>query len=214
MISDKEAIERVVEILLFLVLASFLLTSLLDYFSNYNVNTSGTFLSRLLDYFLYHFLPVWKIIALIISGLAVAGIIHNLWKLRAINIAENLFFNSGIIAGKIDNERLVEEPKNERWEQILKYLNSDNSSDWRQSILEADIMLEELLRDLGYPGDSMGEMLKAVEKEDFLSLEEAWEAHKIRNTIAHSGGEFQLNQRETRRVIGLYEKVFREFDIV
>ena len=74
-------------------------------------------------------------------------------------------------------------------------------------------MLEELLRTLGYVGESVGEMLKSVEKSEFLTIEDAWEAHKIRNAVAHSGGDFQLNERETKRVVTLFESVFKEAGI-
>jgi hypothetical protein len=53
--------------------------------------------------------------------------------------------------------------------------------------------------------------MKSIEKSDFNSIDMAWEAHKIRNSIAHEGSDFLLNQREAKRVIGLYEIVFREF---
>ena len=82
------------------------------------------------------------------------------------------------------------------------------------AIIEADVMLEELLETAGYVGGSVGEMLKSVDKNEFLSIESAWEAHKIRNSVAHSGGNFQLNERETKRVIALFEEVFKEFGVI
>ena len=75
-------------------------------------------------------------------------------------------------------------------------------------------MLNELMKAAGYQGDSLGEMLKSVEKSDFVTLDAAWEAHKVRNQIAHQGIDFVLNQREAKGVIALYEKVFKEFKII
>jgi transposase len=60
----------------------------------------------------------------------------------------------------------------------------------------------------------MGERMKAIEKSDFNTIDDAWEAHKARNNIAHQGGGFALNQREARRIISLYERVFREFQLI
>jgi len=211
MISDSEATERIIGLLLLLVFLSLLLTGLLNYFNNLGTNDIW---AKIMDYFLKNIWPWWKIVAVLVSILAILGIIYNSWKLRAINISENLIFNPGLGIVATDEGREVREPKNERWEKILEYLNSDNPSDWRQAIIEADVMLEELLRTLGYHGDSLGEMLKSAEKEDFLSIDDAWEAHKMRNTIAHAGGDFQLNERETRRIISLFENVFKEFNLV
>jgi transposase len=67
---------------------------------------------------------------------------------------------------------------------------------------------------MGYMQESIGEKLKSIEPSDFTNIENAWEAHKIRNTIAHEGSEFLINEREAKRVIGLYESVFREFEYI
>ena len=75
-------------------------------------------------------------------------------------------------------------------------------------------MLDEMLDSVGYRGETMGDKLKSVEKSDFLTLDLAWEAHKIRNAIAHEGAEFTIDQREARRVISLYERVFQEFEFI
>ena len=105
-------------------------------------------------------------------------------------------------------------PLTEKWRKIVEKSESENASDWRLCIIEADIMLDDLLTTLHLPGDTMGEKLKAVEKSDFNTIEYAWEAHKARNMIAHEGQNFLLNQRETRRIISLYGAVFKEFFLI
>ena len=67
---------------------------------------------------------------------------------------------------------------------------------------------------MSLPGNTIGEKLKAVEKSDFISLDNAWEAHKVRNSIAHEGMNHILNQREVNRVIDMYKTVFEEFRII
>jgi hypothetical protein len=112
-----------------------------------------------------------------------------------------------------EGERAVPvEPKREskRWESVLAHANTSTPNDWRIAILDADIMLDDLLTKKGYIGASVGEKLKQVHKSDWLALDAAWDAHKVRNEIAHGGLKHQLNEREVRRVISLYEAVFRE----
>jgi len=104
--------------------------------------------------------------------------------------------------------------KNERWEELLNHLFSENSSDWKLAIIEADSMLEVLMDQMGYKGENLGEKLKAVDRERFRSIDDAWEGHIIRNRIAHEGSQFELTQREAKRVISLYEQVFREFGYI
>lgn len=104
--------------------------------------------------------------------------------------------------------------ENKRWKQIVAHIASEEESDWRLAILEADIILDEMLESMGYHGDSVSERLKKVEPSDFTTLDNAWEAHKIRNKIAHEGVMYPLNHREAKRVIALYESVFKEFRFV
>lgn len=100
---------------------------------------------------------------------------------------------------------------NRRWQQILQNVNSENTTDWRMAIIEADIILDEMTVKMGYRGDTLGERLRAVEKSDFNTIDLAWEAHKVRNAIAHDGANYQITQREAKRVIDLYSQVFKEF---
>lgn len=211
--SDRKTIEQIISILALLLLLAALASALFNYIDNLELGASSSLWARIVNYFLQHIWPIWKFIAAILSIFAVFGIIYNSWKLAGINAEENLIYNP-ILGVSTSEEEEVIEAKNDKWEQIIKYSNSLNPSDWRQAIIEADVMLEELLRNLGYVGESAGEMLKSVDKSDFLTIEDAWEAHKMRNAIAHSGGDFQLNERETKRVIALFGKVFTEFDVI
>ncbi len=98
-----------------------------------------------------------------------------------------------------------------RWTNVLNRLASHNEADWRLSIIESDILLNDMLGRMGYVGETMADKLKQVEKADFNTIDLAWEAHKVRNRIAHDGGTFHMTKQEAERVIGLYKKVFEEF---
>ncbi|OHA34657.1 MAG: hypothetical protein A2928_03935 [Candidatus Taylorbacteria bacterium RIFCSPLOWO2_01_FULL_45_15b] len=101
--------------------------------------------------------------------------------------------------------------ENVKWKRVMEHVESANANDWRLAILEADIMLDEFMENLGYHGDTLGEKLKKVEKSDMNSIDKAWEAHKIRNLIAHEGGDFVISHREARRVVNMYREVFEEY---
>lgn len=107
----------------------------------------------------------------------------------------------------------AKENENKKWLEVERLVSSDNESDWKLAVIEADKMLDELLVVLGYKGDSLGDRLLSVEKGDVLTLDEAWEAHKYRNKIAHESA-MQVSEREAKRIIGLYRKVFLEFKFI
>ncbi|MCC2630576.1 MAG: protein of unknown function with transrane region [Candidatus Paceibacter sp.] len=144
----------------------------------------------------------------LLSMLFIMGIIYTLVRLHTL---EKLWKEKIGPAAVFDAE---EKPKNERWERVVAHISSDNASDWRLAILESDIILDELLDNLGYVGGTIGDKLKNADSAQFRTINYAWEAHKIRNAIAHEGQDFTLTQREARRIIGLYETVFREFDFI
>jgi hypothetical protein len=105
-------------------------------------------------------------------------------------------------------------PKNAQWERVVLLANSGVESDWRRAILEADIMLGNILQIRGYRGQTIGDMLKEANPIQFTTLDLAWKAHKIRNDIAHGGESFVLTGRETSAAIDMYRRVFEEFDYI
>ena len=105
-------------------------------------------------------------------------------------------------------------PVNLKWKLVIEHMSSEEASNWKLAIIEADIILGELLESLQLHGESIGEKLKNVGAGDFDHIEQAWEAHKIRNAITHQGSDFLLTEREAKRIIRLYESVFEEFKII
>ena len=101
-----------------------------------------------------------------------------------------------------------------QWEAIAALAASPNESDWRRAILEADIMLAGLLTAQGYPGSTLGEQLKNANPLQFTTLDLAWEAHRMRNAIAHLGEAFPLSERDARATIDQYRRVFEEFGYI
>ena len=82
------------------------------------------------------------------------------------------------------------------------------------AIIEADSMLESLMADLGFHGNTLGDRLKMANQDTFKGLTSAWEAHTVRNRIAHEGLAFELSQHEAKRIITLYEHIFRQYGYI
>jgi hypothetical protein len=95
-----------------------------------------------------------------------------------------------------------------RWARILQLVSSDNPNDWRQGVIEADVLLDLALQKHGYPGDSLGERLKSAS--GLRNINGAWEAHKVRNAVAHAGEDFILTERDAREAIQNYYSALTE----
>lgn len=101
--------------------------------------------------------------------------------------------------------------KSDRLADVLKHSASDNPNDWKLAIIEADVILDTILKKKGYAGGSLGERLKSISPHQLSTLNDAWEAHKVRNNIAHAGSDFVLTKRMAEETISRYQRVFSEF---
>jgi len=75
-------------------------------------------------------------------------------------------------------------------------------------------MLDRVLSEAGYAGNSVGEKLKSTSPQNFTTIQDAWDAHIIRNKIAHEGSDFVVTHRIAKEAITKYERVFREFGVL
>jgi len=96
---------------------------------------------------------------------------------------------------------------------VIAHSNSDNPNDWKLAIIEADVMLDEALKNRGFVGTTLGERLRNITPNQMDSINDAWEAHKVRNRIAHEGSDFILTQRVVQETIMRYQRVFTELGI-
>jgi len=151
----------------------------------------------------------FTVISVLLSGILLAGIgvvAYRLYQVRSEELME--------IWSAHPSQTESEQINNPRWEHVLELVVADNPQSWRGAVIEADIMLDEMLGKMGYVGNSVSDKLKQVARGDFYTLDKAWEAHKIRNQIAHQGSDYILTKREANRVIQLFREVFEEFHYI
>lgn len=96
------------------------------------------------------------------------------------------------------------------WNELLEGALSSEPTLWRESILAADRMLGDLLELIGIPGATTPDRMRALPEDAFLTVPQAWEAHRVRNFVSSAHSDFILTQREAFRVMKLYEQVFEE----
>jgi len=149
-----------------------------------------------------------KIVSIVLSIIACIGIIYTIIRIIRLKRKEVEEIKD-IIPKEISPEE-----RYSRWNAINKHLESSNEVEWRMAIMEADNILDEIIQAIGIEGENLGERLKNIEASDFNNLQNAWDAHKVRNKIAHEGMKFKLTREEAVRVISLYEKIFKEFKFI
>lgn len=153
---------------------------------------------------------VFSLITLLLSIPFLALIVYCWIRILQIRRGERLAFRAAqrtVVAQDIPRTQL-------RWNRVVEQANSSNPESWRLAILEADIMLNELLDMQGYKGETIADKMKQVDRTKFNSIDAAWDAHKVRNRVAHEGASLSITPREVRSTITLYERVFKEFKYV
>jgi len=96
-----------------------------------------------------------------------------------------------------------------QWAKITARLETGIESEAKLAIIEADSMLDDILKKMGYGGESLGDRLKSITTATIQNIAEIWEAHKIRNNIVHDP-DYRLTLDQARKVLGSYEQAFRD----
>jgi hypothetical protein len=153
-------------------------------------------------------LAVFKFIAQVLIVVGFAFIFYWLIRLEEMKKERNEKLRKVIIP-EADTDHT-----DPRLRQITAHLVSDNPSDWKLAIIEADVILDEAVARIRPLGQNLGERLKSMNRAEHPWLAAAWEAHAVRNRIAHDGSAFTISRTEARRVIGLYQQVFEVLGIL
>ncbi len=100
-----------------------------------------------------------------------------------------------------------------QWLKIKQRLETGLESEFKLAIIEADSVLDDVLKKLNVSGETLGERLKQVGANILPNAQDALEAHKMRNNIVHDP-DYKLSLAEAQKTISLYEKVLTELDFL
>lgn len=154
---------------------------------------------------------VFTVLSWLVSILLIFGLIYAYIRHGQLGLVE--------VEGLLHEERLYQElhgqkTGNQRWRDVEAHIGSDNPNDWKLAIIEADVMLEEILNKAGYAGTTVGDKLKSASPTSFTTVDQAWRAHNVRNQVAHGGADFVLTKKTAQETIAQYKMVFQEFSAI
>ena len=158
----------------------------------------------------------WTVLGFISASLSfifLIVIIFSIIRMREIQLFDKWEINHEIHNAQ-EKEKERARNQNPRWAYILTLTESPNESDWRMAIIESDTLMEESLKANGISGDTVSELLEGAKTNGYMSIQNAWDAHLIRNKIAHEGSDYPLSQIEARRVIKMFQNFFEELKII
>ncbi len=154
-----------------------------------------------LDWLARFHLKTVSIVVSIVLAFAIIFVVCKIIRLRKKKIVSYLDFFT---------EEELPETRLKRWNEIKRHLDGDNPIEWKMAIIEADSLIDDIMKRIGYKGETLAERLKTIEPSDFENLQNIWEAHKIRNRIVHEPGKMELDRSTAQAAIEKYEKALRE----
>ena len=133
--------------------------------------------------FIFHFLrenlSLLQIFSVIISGLLFAAIIYILAKSQIISLAVEKYIDV-LGAAKFSKRRIIKE-----WKQIRRRLQKIDEAQYKLAIIEADKLLDEVLKLSGFKGETMADRLKQLNPSQPSNLEDVWQVHKLPQEFLH-----------------------------
>ncbi|MFH1714468.1 MAG: hypothetical protein ABH831_02660 [Candidatus Nealsonbacteria bacterium] len=91
------------------------------------------------------------------------------------------------------------------WEKIKSRLDTGLESEYKLAVIEADSLLDDILRRMSYGGENLGERLEKLTSATLPDIEEIKEGHKARTNILHNP-DYTLSQDEASKILSAFEK--------
>lgn len=95
-----------------------------------------------------------------------------------------------------------------QWKKIIKRLESGKEAEYKLAVIEADSMMDSILKKMGYSGKNLEDRLKQLTEASIHNLSELSDAHKIRDNIVHDP-DYRLSLENAEKTLAIYEEAFK-----
>jgi hypothetical protein len=133
----------------------------------------------------------------VIDGAVIAGVI----------IVIVLFLVARSLAKRSPDSNVDLRFVREQWKKIEQLMQFAGEMNLKLAIIEADKLLDYVLKNMFFPGETMANRLKMATYK-FKSLKSVWWAHKVRNHVVHDA-KYALSGGESKKVISLFKKALK-----
>ena len=96
-----------------------------------------------------------------------------------------------------------------KWNALKKQLDSESDSAYKLAMIEADKILDDILNQAGYQGETTNERLVQMDESKLSNIEKVRRAHRLRNEIVHDL-EVKVSKTEVKEAIENIEKALQE----
>src|SRR3989338_7651808 len=148
-----------------------------------------------------------RIVSFIISGLLLWGIIYCILGSSYLKTKTDQWMDF-LGVGDVGRRRQLR-----GWRQIKKRLKTDEMTNWKLAIAEADKILDEIFKMSGLRGETTEDRFKQVAQTQLSNIEEIMQAHKLRDRVMREP-DFVISQEEAGAAIAIYQKAFKKLGLL
>lgn len=98
------------------------------------------------------------------------------------------------------------------WDEIERLLGGPGEMSLKMAVLEADKLLDHVLKSMAMPGNTLGERLKFAAYK-YPKIRKVWWAHKLRNQLVHESS-FYLDPRMARRAVQTFKSTLKLLNVL
>lgn len=100
-----------------------------------------------------------------------------------------------------------------KWFDVLNKFDMNIPNAKKIALIEADNLIDLILKDLNIQGKTMADRLSKIHPESLESLKNIWEAHHLRNDIEQNP-DFDLSEEEAKKYLSYYEEFLKEIGVI
>lgn len=99
------------------------------------------------------------------------------------------------------------------WDKVKQRFDADDEAFWKLGVIEADKLIDTVMKAHGFIGATMGERMKGASEARIPSLNDLWKVHRLRNHLVHTA-DFHINKSQGKKAQGIYEQVLKELKAI
>lgn len=152
-------------------------------------------------------LGILELVSVIVSACFIAGIVVIVVKTNWLGYRVERFRHAFL------KTEFPKEMAKKEWGSIERHFFKGDENDLKISIIEADKLLEEALREAGIRGANLGDRLKNLTVDRVPNIDAIWQAHRLRNQIVHEPT-FKLKRDAAEMALEVYRRTLHQLGLL
>ena len=96
--------------------------------------------------------------------------------------------------------------------EIENKFKKENPASYVTTVINGDKLLDKAMMEMGVPGKTMGDRLKRC-GDKFTNLNGVWQAHKLRNAIAHET-DVEVSYKRAYNALAIYKQALKDLGAI